>query len=145
LSENVESILHSQKRKKESASLISFDIDHFKSINDTYGHLTGDQILVSITETIRGRIRSTDQLYRQGGEEFIIVAMDTTQETAASLAEELRKLIENTKLHDERAVTISFGVAELTEGEDQHEWIKRVDSALYEAKMAGRNTVCVSA
>ena len=145
LSENIDKLLLSQKRKKSVASMISFDVDHFKEINDTYGHLTGDQILVAISSKIKSRIRATDQLYRQGGEEFVIVALDTEKDTALKLAEELRQLIEKSELLKEKTITISFGVAELKNNETQVEWIKRVDSALYEAKISGRNTVRVSA
>ena len=144
LGENIDKVLMSHKRKKAVSSLISFDIDHFKPINDTFGHLAGDILLVSITEIISGRIRSADNLYRQGREEFVIVAMDTNRDTAASLAEELRALVEISKLNTERAITISFGVAELSEGETPQDWINRADAALYRAKMSGRNTVCVS-
>ena len=144
LTENVDKVLMSHKRKQARSSLISFDIDHFKTINDSYGHLAGDRLLVAITEIICGRIRATDNLYRQGGEEFVIVAMDTSQDIAAKLAEELRMLIEQSNLHNEQGITISFGVAELGDGETQQDWLNRADAAMYHAKVSGRNTVCVA-
>ena len=144
LSESVDKLLMSHKRKQARSSLISFDIDHFKSINDSFGHLAGDRLLVAITEIICGRIRSTDNLYRQGGEEFIIVAMDTNQDIAAKLAEELRMLVEQSILHNERGITISFGVAELEDDESKQDWMNRADAALYQAKVSGRNTVCLA-
>jgi diguanylate cyclase (GGDEF)-like protein len=144
LSEHIDRLLGLHKRRASTDSLIAFDIDHFKSINDTYGHLAGDKVLIAITEIICGRIRSTDSLYRQGGEEFIIVAINTTRDTAAKLAEELRQLIENTHFDPGRKITISFGVAELHGDESHQDWVSRADKALYDAKQSGRNTVCVS-
>ena len=144
LSESVDKLLMSHKRKQAKSSLISFDIDHFKSINDSYGHLAGDRLLVAITEIICGGIRSTDNLYRQGREEFIILAMDINQDIAAKLAEELRMLVEQSTLHNECGITISFGVAELEDHESQQDWVNRADVALYQAKVSGRNTVCVA-
>ena len=144
LGESMEQLLGMRKRKEVTASLIAFDIDSFKDINDVYGHQAGDRVLSTVTEKIRSRIRLTDNLYRQGGDEFIIVALDTNQHTAISLAEELRRLIQNTIFDGGYRVTLSFGVAELREHETQEEWLKNVDKALYNAKLAGRNTVCIS-
>jgi diguanylate cyclase len=144
LNEHIDRLLGLHKRRASTDSLISFDIDHFKSVNDTYGHPAGDRVLIAITNIICGRIRSTDSLYRQGGEEFIIVAIDTTRDTAAKLADELRQLIEITHFNIGRKVTISFGVAELRGDESHQDWVRRADKALYDAKLSGRNTVCVS-
>ena len=144
LSESVDKLLMSHKRKQARSSLISFDIDHFKSIKDSYGHLAGDRLLVAITEIICGGIRSTDNLYRQGREEFIILAMDINQDIAAKLAEELRMLVEQSTPNNECGITISFGVAVLEDHESQQDWVNRADAALYQAKVSGRNTVCVA-
>ena len=117
LDESMNYIQGVHKRRTSKDSIISFDIDHFKRINDLYGHLEGDRVLVKITQIIRGRIRLTDSLYRQGGEEFLIMAVDTPRDTAVALAEELRQLVENIDYEFDRKITISFGVAELYEGE----------------------------
>ena len=144
LSEGADKLLMLYKRKQAKSSLISFDIEHFKSINDSYGHLAGDRLLVAITEIICGGIRSIDNLYRQGGEEFIIVAMDTNQDIATKLAEELRMLVEQSTLHNECGITISFGMAELEDHESQKDRVNRAYAALYQAKVSGRSTVCVA-
>jgi diguanylate cyclase len=135
LGESMEQLLGLRKRRDISAAMIAFDIDSFKDINDVYGHQSGDQILMTVTEVIRSRIRLTDKLYRQGGDEFVI---------AIRLAEELRRMIQNTIFSGGIRVTLSFGVAELHKDETQEEWLRNVDKALYNAKLAGRNTVCTS-
>ena len=144
LAEGMEQLLGMRKRKEITASLIAFDIDSFKDINDVYGHQAGDRVLSTVTEIIHSRIRLTDNLYRQGGDEFVIVALDTDQDTAIRLAEELRRLIQNTIFDGGYRATLSFGVAELGKEETQEEWLRNVDKALYNAKLAGRNTVCTS-
>lgn len=144
LGESMEQLLGLRKRKEITASMIAFDIDSFKDINDVYGHQSGDRVLITVTEIIRNRIRLIDNLYRQGGDEFVIVALDTNQDTAIRLAEELRRLIQNTIFDGGYRVTLSFGVAELHKDETQEEWMRNVDKALYNAKSAGRNTVCIS-
>lgn len=131
-----------QNRKYAVMSLILLDLDHFKLINDDFGHLVGDQILIRVAEIIQGRIRVTDALYRFGGEEFIIVPLSLDLKSASRLAEQLRVLVENYDLVAERPVTISLGVAEYVQGESCESWLQRADNALYEAKKDGRNNVC---
>ncbi|MFW2372596.1 MAG: GGDEF domain-containing protein [Gammaproteobacteria bacterium] len=143
LEEKLNEYTISQHRTKMIASLIMIDLDHFKNINDIYGHIVGDQVLVKLTEIINGRIRISDNLYRFGGEEFVIIAIGTSVSSAETLAEELRSLIESATLLPD-AVTISLGVAEYEQGETGEDWIHRCDSALYEAKNMGRNKVCIA-
>lgn len=131
-----------QARKASSVSLIILDLDHFKSINDEFGHMIGDQVLVRVVEIIEGRIRLTDALYRFGGEEFVIVPLELSLDVAEQLAEQLRLLVENNVLLPENPVTISLGVAEFRQGETSEQWLKRADEALYQAKRGGRNKVC---
>lgn len=133
-----------QARRASSVSLILLDLDHFKSINDEFGHMIGDQVLIRITEIIQGRIRLTDALYRFGGEEFVIVPLELTVGMAEKLAEQLRVLVENNVLVPENPVTISLGVAEYRQGETSEQWLNRADEALYQAKRSGRNKVCVA-
>lgn len=134
----------SQKRTQMVASLIMLDLDYFKEVNDVYGHIVGDQVLIKLTETINSRIRISDNLFRFGGEEFIIIAVGTPASSAEILAENLRELVESATLLP-NAVTISLGVAEYKQGESGESWLKRCDTALYEAKNLGRNRVrCAS-
>ncbi len=134
-------ILAAKQRHRQPVSLLVLDLDLFKSINDTYGHEKGDQILCQITNIIQERIRATDRLYRIGGEEFVVIAMDANLSAGARQAEQLRVLVEKRSLLADRPVTISVGVAEINDGETGAEWLKRADNALYEAKGAGRNTI----
>ena len=125
-------------------SFMIFDIDHFKEVNDTYGHLVGDEVLVNLAKLVQGMIRNTDSLVRWGGEEFVILSDDTSIQNAAFLAEKLRKAIESTTLITQQQVTCSFGVTEMVPGEDPKSFIARADKALYTSKEGGRNRVTVA-
>lgn len=122
-------------------SFVILDIDHFKHINDTYGHAVGDEVLVNLTKLIQNKIRNTDSLVRWGGEEFVIFCEDTKLQNANFLAEKLRIAIENTPLIMQQQVTCSFGVAEMVAGEDPKRLFERADKALYTSKESGRNRV----
>lgn len=122
------------------ASIVLFDIDHFKQINDNYGHDEGDKVLINIANLVRQQIREGDYLARWGGEEFLVVCTHTRQAGACALAEHLRQSIEQTMLSQHSRVTSSFGVAEINNG-FLEQWIKRADEALYQAKQNGRNQV----
>jgi diguanylate cyclase (GGDEF)-like protein len=126
------------------AMLFVLDLDHFKYVNDQFGHAVGDQVLVKFCELIRSRIRAIDGLFRFGGEEFVIVAMRTDADSANNLAEELRALVESTALIVNYPVTVSIGVAKRAEGEGSEAWFQRADAMLYEAKQNGRNRVCMA-
>lgn len=144
LNARLDDVIEHQQTKLVTASLVVLDMDHFKDVNDTYGHTVGDKILVRLTEIVTSRIRVTDDLYRYGGEEFVVVAMGAPREAAQKLAEQLRIGVEASDLLPERSVTISLGVAELKQGENYDAWLQRADAALYEAKRAGRNRVCLA-
>ncbi len=144
LDEKLEELTTVQARRTSSISLILLDLDHFKSINDEFGHMIGDQVLIRVVEIIKGRIRLTDTLYRFGGEEFVIVPLELTLALTKKLAEQLRILVENNVLVPENPVTISLGVAEYRQGETSEQWLRRADEALYQAKRTGRNKVCVA-
>ena len=135
-------LLSAHARRPADLSLILLDLDHFKKINDEFGHIVGDQILTRVAEIIDGRIRVTDALYRFGGEEFVIVPLELDLKHAARLAEQLRILVENHELVTEKPVTISLGVAQYMDGETSDSWLNRADEALYRAKNSGRNKVC---
>jgi diguanylate cyclase (GGDEF)-like protein len=130
-------------RRHSPLSVILFDIDHFKHINDNHGHDVGDRVLVEVCRSIGGQIRVTDLLARYGGEEFVILLPQTTLEDARRLAEKLRQHLRSPSAFQELPVTASFGVTQLAEGETVERLLKRVDQALYDAKQAGRNRVCV--
>ena len=120
-----------------------FDIDHFKKINDTFGHQAGDAVLQSAAEVLRQSIRDTDIPARYGGEEFCTILIDTNAKEAQLVAERLRQNMEAQVLDQEgKAIrwTISSGIAELTElVETPAQWLECADRALYQAKHAGRN------
>ena len=127
-------------------SIIVLDIDHFKKINDRYGHDAGDAVLIQLSATIQNNIRSTDDFARWGGEEFIIICRKTTLTSAAAIAEQLREVISATILIGDILVTASLGVAEIygNENDSVTDAFKRADLALYRAKNSGRNKVEIS-
>ncbi len=129
------------KRFNESLSLIEVDIDHFKTINDQYGHAVGDQVLIKITQTIREQIREVDTISRWGGDEIMILLPHTNLEEAKHVAEKTRKIIESLTFDNNLHVTSSFGVAQLNPNESLKDFMIRTDQALYQSKEAGRNTV----
>lgn len=119
-----------------------FDIDHFKGINDNFGHEAGDAVLKTLTRTISWHVRITDTFARWGGEEFMILVVETPADGAEKFAEKLRKAIEESALDTTGKITCSFGVTEFRETDDIASITKRVDDALYEAKNSGRNRIC---
>ena len=122
-------------------SMIIFDIDHFKKINDTYGHGTGDVILKELSELIRHNVRESEYFVRWGGEEFIILMPGTSLQGARMVAEKLRRLVESTTFPEVGQVTCSFGVTSLKEDDTITSFFERADAALYDAKRSGRNRV----
>ncbi|KNZ71219.1 diguanylate cyclase [Thermincola ferriacetica] len=128
-------------------SLIILDIDFFKKVNDTYGHLYGDQVLHEISKILKSNVRSEDTVCRYGGEEFAIIFPNCTQKIAERIAERIRAKIEETTANDRRGifkspVTVSVGVAEYTPDINKTMLIHRADCSLYYAKNTGRNRVC---
>ena len=124
------------------------DIDHFKQVNDAYGHEIGDRLLREVARAIAQECRDVDLPARYGGEEFAIVVPDERAENAAILARRCRQRIEEIRLRANDAAvrtTVSFGVADASDLESPAALIRRADEALYEAKAAGRNTVLCSA
>ena len=135
------------KRFKKNLSMILLDIDHFKSINDTYGHLQGDSVLKEIGYILKQSVRKVDFVARYGGEEFTVLAIDTDIDNTCILAEKIRKQIEFHRFKAEKnplKVTVSLGVASISEDVSNYlDLIKRADDSLYKAKEGGRNRVCV--
>lgn len=133
-------------RYARDLTLILLDIDHFKKINDTYGHLAGDYVLKQLASTLKARIRREDIFARFGGEEFALLLPEVDPKGAIIMAEKARRLVETQKFHfDNQAipVTISVGLSTLSATQkDGAELIRAADQKLYEAKNAGRNRVC---
>jgi len=128
-------------RYQRPLSIIMYDIDHFKLINDTYGHQAGDAVLVQMTQLVANSIRESDVLARWGGEEFIIIAPQSNSSDAAKLAGKLRALIEAEAFTGVSKQSCSFGVAQIQPDDTADTLTARVDQALYQAKTSGRNRV----
>lgn len=128
-------------RHQHLFALLMLDIDNFKSINDRFGHQAGDGVLRTICELIETSVRSADQIFRVGGEEFCLVAIAMDVEQARILAEKIRRVIESHLFPEVGKVTISIGIAYFKEGDDQQNIYARADNALYQAKRQGRNRV----
>jgi diguanylate cyclase (GGDEF)-like protein len=122
-------------------SLIAFDIDFFKRVNDVFGHLNGDMVLRDVTAMVRGDIRESDALVRWGGEEFIVLSPETGLDEAVEQAEKIRRKIAAHRFGEVGSITVSLGVAGYRAGEEIDSLIKRADDALYSAKSNGRNRV----
>ncbi len=129
------------KRYNEPLSVIFFDIDHFKKINDTYGHKVGDKVLIKLAKLIKNSIRSCDVFARWGGEEFIIYLPKTPLKESIEIAEKLKVIVSKHPFGEVEKITCSFGVSTLEEGDTQDSLLLRVDKALYNAKENGRNRV----
>lgn len=130
------------KQNNLALSLIIFDVDHFKLINDTYGHQAGDIILVELVKIIEENIKHGDIFARWGGEEFVILTPMTDLTGAKNLSENLRKLVQSHQFsYIENEITLSFGVAELESEDTKKTLFEKADSALYQAKKSGRNRV----
>ncbi|OMG65741.1 sensor domain-containing diguanylate cyclase [Stutzerimonas balearica] len=126
-------------------AVITLDIDHFKRINDTFGHDVGDQVIRQVADLMRSCSRDSDVLCRFGGEEFLVLLPNADCHSAAQVGERLRHCVEQAKIDTVGAVTISLGVAEWpTHGETAEQVFKRADEALYRAKQAGRNRLLVA-
>ncbi|PHR58555.1 MAG: hypothetical protein COA44_03700 [Arcobacter sp.] len=125
-------------------SILFFDIDHFKRVNDTYGHDVGDRVLEAISQLVKLHTRKSDAIIRWGGEEFIILLLNLNQAQVISFAEKLRKTIEIHSFNTVEDITISIGISSFKQGDTKETLIKRADTALYKAKDTGRNRVITS-
>ena len=128
-------------RYKTPLSLVLFDIDHFKRVNDTYGHQIGDKVLVILSKFLAGRLRNADLLARWGGEEFVILVPESTGHMAYLLAENLRNATAQVVFDEVGEITCSFGVAQYLNSDTAETFVSRADAALYQAKSNGRNRV----
>jgi len=129
------------ERYQRHLSLVIFDIDHFKLINDTFGHLTGDRILQELATLMQSQIRESDILARWGGEEFVLLILETDRAAAHTLAEKFCRSIAVHIFSQDQRITCSFGVTTYISGEGATDFLNRADQALYQAKETGRNRV----
>ena len=129
------------KRYNHNFGVILLDIDNFKSVNDTYGHLQGDKVLVNVAMILKENIRRTDTLGRWGGEEFLIIVSKTNKQDLLELSKKLKDLIANYDFGLDRQVTASFGLALYKE--DLVTLLKKADNALYKIKNNGKNNICL--
>ena len=129
------------RRRKEPVSLLMLDLDHFKRINDGFGHETGDAVLVAATNTWRKVLRASDPLVRWGGEEFVVLSPTNRLDGAMTLATKLGEALRSLRFPGIGTVTVSIGVAEYAAGETLETWIQRADQALYRAKAEGRDRI----
>ncbi|MEQ1619839.1 MAG: GGDEF domain-containing protein [Methylococcales bacterium] len=144
--ERMETEIARWKRYKSPLSLIIWDIDHFKRINDTFGHKAGDKVLLLIARQLSAHSRETDFISRFGGEEFTMLLPNTSIDSALILANQLRTTIEKTGFNSNGKaveVTISCGIAEFSAGDTDETVFERADKALYQAKQQGRNQCCI--
>ncbi|MBU1169236.1 MAG: GGDEF domain-containing protein [Proteobacteria bacterium] len=134
-------------RYKRTFSILLFDVDHFKKINDSYGHATGDTVLTEIIKRVTPLVRESDMLARFGGEEFVVILPETEKKGAGDVAEKLRKTVENIEFihrNEQLRITISVGVAEIRpQDKSPIDLFNRMDTAMYEAKRSGRNKVVI--
>lgn len=141
LDEALENEVNRAQRYQITFSIIMLDIDYFKKVNDTYGHLVGDQVLKKLSDLLKRTFRKTDIPGRWGGEEFLILLPQQDRMHACMIAEKLRSAIEASEFPDVGTITSSFGVTEYAAGDTVENLIKRADDALYRAKKLGRNRV----
>lgn len=143
--DRLEANITDAERQGSPLSLVFFDLDHFKRINDTYGHAAGDVVLVSIAKNVGNILRRNELLARIGGEEFALLLPHTTLDQATRLAERLLDVVRHLSIainaSDHISVTMSLGAVTLAPGEDGKSFAERADEAMYEAKRTGRDRV----
>ena len=134
-------VMHAQENRTP-LSVILMDIDHFKGVNDTYGHDMGDKVILTVADAISHTIRGSDAGCRWGGDEFFIILEGAPLPVAGRVGERIRRTVESAKMPFDRSVTVSIGVAAFDpERDNELQLFKNADEALYQAKKAGRNAV----
>ena len=140
----LETRLHSRRRADANAALLALDIDHFKQVNDQHGHAVGDDVLRRTGRTLCASIRSGDEAFRLGGEEFLVVLSDIDGRLAMDRAEKLRLALCGALSLPDHPITVSIGVAIAAPSDSWSHWMSRADDALYRAKETGRDRVCAA-
>lgn len=135
------------RRNLQPLSLLMIDIDHFKTINDSYGHALGDEVLKAVAQTLKSQLRNIDMVFRYGGEEFLVILSGTNRESAALIGERLRFAVMELQCLDAGSpidVSVSLGCSTLLPGESVESLLRRADNALYVAKREGRNRLTMA-
>lgn len=135
----IEMEMEKAKRKQEKLSLMMTDIDFFKKINDTYGHVKADELLAQLAKVIQDIVRKSDVVARFGGEEFVILLPETSLEKAKRFASRLKKAIHENKILKKHKLTVSGGITQFREHDTKSKFMQRADKALYKAKNSGRD------
>ena len=147
MDQTLEREIEMSRRHSQPLSLLMLDIDHFKQINDTYGHSAGDEVLKAVAASIKNQLRNVDMVFRFGGEEFLILLSNTSREAAAMVGERLRFAAQAQDYVAEGKMielTVSIGCSTLLPGESAESLLRRADSALYVAKREGRNRLAMA-
>ncbi|KZN15831.1 MULTISPECIES: GGDEF domain-containing protein [Pseudomonas] len=147
MDQTLEREIEMSRRHSQPLSLLMLDIDHFKQINDTYGHSAGDEVLKAVAASIKNQLRNVDMVFRFGGEEFLILLSNTNREAAAMIGERLRFAAQAQDYEAEGKMielTVSIGCSTLLPGESAESLLRRADSALYVAKREGRNRLAMA-
>ena len=141
--EHATGVLSRSQRDRQPVTVLFLDLDHFKAVNDTHGHLVGDRVLVAVADCLRRELRGHDGLGRYGGEEFVVILDRLTLPEAQLVADRLRNAVLALRVHNGLQVTVSIGLTheQLHHGTDLQQLLARADSALYQAKGLGRNRV----
>jgi len=137
----LDQILRQRDRHGSNAVIITIDLDHFKEVNDRFGHEAGDRVLVDLVALLCDELREQDSVFRVGGEEFVVLLPGTDVDGGATVADKLQQVIRQHLLGPAGPITVSMGVATLRPNEAAHEWLARADKALYRAKKRGRNCI----
>ncbi|WP_457575807.1 GGDEF domain-containing protein [Desulfomarina sp.] len=143
LQDSLEHAVTRNRRAGNPVSLIMLDLDHFKAVNDQFGHDTGDRVLKAVGRILSHNFRVSDMPFRIGGEEFLIILYNTDSEGCFEVARKLQKEIQSLSILPDRSVTASIGISTLFPGMDREAWLKKCDENLYRAKNSGRNCVVV--
>ena len=144
LQSKMEKMIQQSNRSDSPMSIVMLDIDNFKMINDSFGHDCGDTVLKGVGDYLNSRIRATDEVYRYGGEEFLLLLFNTNSDQSIQVAEEICDELPKLSLIPDHQLSASFGVSSYKAGENQDSWLKRCDDNLYKAKTTGKNKVVFS-
>ena len=149
LNEELETLLSRAQRYSYKCSLAICDLDHFKAFNDQFGHIAGDEALRRVAGGMRASLRTVDDLFRYGGEEFVVLLVEQSLEAAGCAMDRVRRAVEDLGIASPAtggALTLSVGIAELDPADHTaDDWLRRSDEALYQAKLLGRNRVISTA
>lgn len=141
LQDTLDHAVYQNRRTGNPVSLIMLDLDHFKAINDDFGHDMGDRVLKAVGEILLHNFRVSDMPFRIGGEEFLVILYNTDNEGCLEVARKLQEEIQHLSILPDRSVTASMGISTLVPGMDREAWLKKCDENLYRAKNSGRNCV----